>query len=71
MFPQVKSDGGKQRLIIKLRYDDTIADVRKYIDDHRCVTLSSLMQVSQYYLCMQDDGGRIRASDSDPQQVLR
>ncbi len=32
---QVRSESGKNTLIIKMRYEDTIADVRKYIDDHR------------------------------------
>ena len=36
---RVKSDGGRQTLIIKLKYDDTIGDVRRFVDNHRCVLL--------------------------------
>ena len=32
---QVRSETGKNTLIVKMRYDDTIAELRKYIDDHR------------------------------------
>lgn len=32
---RVRSESGRNTLIIKMRYEDTIADVRKYIDDHR------------------------------------
>lgn len=34
---QVKSASGRQTLVLKFRYDDTIADVRAGIDKHRCV----------------------------------
>ena len=36
-WTQVKSDTGKQTLIIKLRYDDTVGDLRSFIDSHRYV----------------------------------
>ncbi len=32
---QVKSEDGKETLIIKLKFDDTVAELRKCLDAHR------------------------------------
>ena len=45
MSRQVRSETGRNTLIIKLRYEDTIADLRRYIDDHRCVSRSRVARV--------------------------
>jgi hypothetical protein len=33
---RVRSESGRNTLIIKMRYEDTIGALRRYIDDHRC-----------------------------------
>lgn len=37
---QVKSGSGKQTLIVKLKYNDTIGTLRSFIDDNRCVRVA-------------------------------
>lgn len=35
---QVKSDSGQATILLKMRYSDTLRDVRRYVDQHRTET---------------------------------
>lgn len=63
---QVKSDGGKQTIILKMRYDQTVGDVRKYIDDHRCVLCFTHVDVVLLCLWVQSVGRPLRVADCHP-----
>lgn len=50
---QVRSDSGRQVLVIKLRFDDTIGDLKNFIDRHRCVLSFAYSNEVLCYTCIQ------------------
>lgn len=67
---QVKSDSGQATILLKMRYDDTIADVRKHINSHRTAATDYELRTAFPAKSYPDESQTLREAGLVPNAVL-